>query len=112
MKRFLMIFLSVLTVSGCAPLGRGIAEAILDKNKKNEDTRKCQINGHTIDGLEQFFSNKKTVKIMMIHGVGTHSTGYSARIRNNISKSLNLNVLSRTPKNIVLLDPSNQKNRS
>jgi len=110
MKRFLVLLLSVLCVSGCASFGRGIAEAILDKNEKNEDTRKCQINGHKIDGLEQFFDNKKTIKIMMIHGVGTHSAGYSARIRNNISKSLGLNVLSRIPKNIILLDPSNQKN--
>lgn len=109
MKKTLILIIMLFALSACASFGRGIAEAILDKSEKTEDTRKCQIKGQDIQGLEQFFNNKKKAKIMMIHGVGTHNSGYSARIRNNLAQSLDLDILSRKPKNIVLLNPTDGK---
>jgi len=107
MKKLLLIVM-IMILSGCASFGRGFAEAILDNTEK-EDTRKCEIKGQRIEGLNELFKDNKKAKIMMIHGVGTHTSGYSARIRNNISKALNLNVLSRRPKNITLVNPADKK---
>lgn len=108
MKKFLIIAV-MLAVSGCASFGRGVAEAILDKGQQTEDTRKCEIKGQKISGLDDFFREQKKAKVLMIHGVGTHTPGYSARIRENLSKALNLNVLSRTPKHIALINPADGK---
>ena len=108
MKKFLLIA-ALLLVSGCASFGRGIAEAILDKGDKAVDTRKCEIKGQNIQGLNDFFGDKKKAKVLMIHGVGTHTAGYSARIRNNLANALGLDVLSRTPKNITLVNPADGK---
>jgi len=105
MKR-LLLFLAIISLCGCASFGRGIAEAILD-NPENTDNKKCEIIGSEFAGIEQAFQNKETVKILMIHGVGTHVPGYSTRIRENLAAQLNLNTMSRRPKNITLLDPSN-----
>ena len=107
MKR-LLLFLAVISLCGCASFGRGIAEAILD-NPENTDNKKCEISGSEFDGIEQAFQNKETVKILMIHGVGTHVPGYSTRIRENLAATLGLTVMSRRPKNITLLDPNNPK---
>src|SRR5574344_114378 len=107
MKKILLI-IAILGLSGCASFGRGIVEAILDKDKK-EDTRQCEIQGDKIRGIEYYFNQGKTVKVMMIHGVGTHTPGYATRIRENLAKSLNLTVLSRKPKNITLINPDDEK---
>lgn len=104
----LLLFLAVISLCGCASFGRGIAEAILD-NPEKTDNKKCEISGSEFAGIELAFQNKETVKILMIHGVGTHVPGYSTRIRENLAAKLGLNTMSRRPKNITLLDPSNPK---
>ena len=102
----LMLILIALSLSGCAAFGRGVAEAILE-NPEKTDSKKCEISGSKFAGIEQAFENKETVKILMIHGVGTHKAGYSTRIRDNLAAKLNLNVMSRRAKNITLLNPDN-----
>jgi len=107
MKKLFFI-LAVLSLGGCASFGRGIAEAILEKPEKT-DNKKCEISGSEFAGIEQAFQNKETVKILMIHGVGTHKAGYSTRIRDNLAAKLGLNVVARHAKNITLLNPNNPK---
>ncbi len=104
----LWLILVIFSLSGCASFGRGIAEAILEK-PENTDNKKCEIIGTEFAGIEQAFQNKETVKILMIHGVGTHKAGYSTRIRDNLAAKLNLNMRSRYAKNITLLNPENPK---
>lgn len=107
MKNILVLFL-VFSLSGCASFGRGIAEAIMDKNEK-EDTRQCEIQGTPTTGIEDLFKKNKVVKVMMIHGVGTHTPGYATRIRENLATALGLNLISRHDKDITLLDPKDPK---
>lgn len=45
----------------------------------------------------------------MIHGVGTHNPGYATRIRENLAQRLSLEVMSRRPKDILLLNPDDGK---
>lgn len=109
MKKIILLA-AVLLISGCASFGRGIAEAILDKNKA-EDTRQCEIKGNKIHGIDYYFQKGKVVKVMMIHGVGSHTPGYATRIRENLAKSLNLTVISKRPKNITLINPDDGKTK-
>lgn len=107
MKNFLVIIIVVM-LSGCSSFGRGIAEAFLDKNKK-EDTRRCEIKGDSFRGINYYLTKGNTVKVLMIHGVGTHQPGYSTRIRENLAKALELNVFSKHAKDITLLNPTDGK---
>ena len=50
-KRNLGLFTCVLLLSGCASLGKGITEAILEK-QDSEDTRLCQVTGEKFTGLK------------------------------------------------------------
>ena len=100
MQKILLI-LVMMSLSGCASFGRGVAEALLDDQK--EDTRQCEIQGTPLPGINDMFKQNKVVKVMMIHGVGTHTPGYATRIRENLAKSMGLNVFSRRDKNIVLI---------
>ncbi len=106
MQKILLILI-MMSLSGCASFGRGVAEALLDDQK--EDTRQCEIQGTPLPGINDMFKQNKVVKVMMVHGVGTHTPGYATRIRENLAKSMGLNVFSRRDKNIVLIDPDDKK---
>lgn len=107
MKKFL-ILAALFYLSGCSSFGKGVAEAIMEKNEK-ADTRQCEIQGTKFTGIEDAFQKGKTVKVLMIHGVGTHKPGYATRIRENLAKDLNLTVFSRHAKNITLINPEDNK---
>lgn len=106
MRKLQVLFL-ILLVSGCASFGRGVTEAII--NDKKEDTRQCEIQGNLLPGIDDLFENKQIVKVMMVHGVGTHTPGYATRIRENLALKLGLNVFSRRDKDITLIDPEDKK---
>lgn len=107
MKKLLLAVI-VLTLTGCSSFGKGITEALLEHSKK-EDTRQCEIRGSKIAGINSYFAKGKTVKVMMIHGVGTHTPGYATRLQENLATYLGLDVLSRRPKDIVLINPTDGK---
>lgn len=108
MKKIYFLVLSLLFISGCSSFGKGIAEAVLENDDK-VDTRQCDIRGDKFDGINQYFANGKEVKVLIIHGVGTHQSGYSGRIRDNLCKKIGLHIVSRRPKNITLIDPNDKK---
>jgi hypothetical protein len=55
-KHLLIIWLALLPalLSGCASFGRGVTEAIMDR--QSEDTRQCWIEGREFDGLDRLFA--------------------------------------------------------
>ena len=108
MKKIYSLILSLLFISGCSSFGKGIAKAVLENDDK-VDTRQCDIRGDKFDGINQYFAKGKEVKVLIIHGVGTHQSGYSGRIRDNLCKKLGLKIVSRRPKNITLIDPNDKK---
>lgn len=101
------ILAALFLLSGCESFGRGVAQAFIEKDAK-EDLRKCEVSGYEFPGLEDYLQ-KGVVKVMMIHGVGTHTPGYSARIKENLAQALNLTVRSARNKNITLIDPQDKK---
>jgi len=89
-------------LSGCASLGKGMAEAFLEK-QQSADTRLCEIWGKSFNGLSPFLNNKQgKMKVLMVHGVGDHLPGYSTQFVEKLAKELDLPVMSTQYKNITL----------
>lgn len=105
MKQIINTFLLLLTttlLSGCASMGKGMAEAFLEK-QQSIDTRLCEIWGKSFKGLAPFLDNKQgKMKVLMVHGVGDHSPGYSTQFVEKLSEELDLPVMSTQYKNISL----------
>jgi hypothetical protein len=102
MKYIFLLLIITTQLSGCASLGRGMAEAFLEK-QQSTDTRICEITGKPFQGLSPFLGNKQgKMKVLMVHGVGDHQPGYSTQFVEKLSKELELPVMSSQYKNIKL----------
>ena len=88
----LLSFLIVILLSGCASIGKGAAQAVLEKSE-NEDTRQCQVWGKPFMGIEADLAQKDgKTKVLFVHGVGDHIPGYTTEFLEKLAKELNLNV--------------------
>ncbi len=101
-------------LAGCSSIARGVTEAILAKGAE-KDTRACKIEGAAFEGVETLLRKReqrpteageegarRTTKILMIHGIGTHQPGHSARFVENLTRALNLTVAHKQYKEIDL----------
>ncbi len=101
-NRLLLIILITILLNGCASLGKGIAEAFLEKQEE-EDTRVCEITGNKFTGLKpQLETPGRKMKVLMVHGVGNHLPGYSTEFLEKLAKELDLAVTAKAHKNIKL----------
>lgn len=91
-------------ITGCANLERDLAKDIVLSH--DIKLNRCEVEGFSYPGINAELANPQVLKVLMIHGVGTHFPGYSRRIQENIAAASGLNVLSRLPKNIYLRDPN------
>ena len=92
-------------LSGCASIGKGAAEAVLEKTEQ-EDTRLCQVWGEPFTGIEAELAKKNfKTKVLFVHGVGDHIPGYTTEFLEKLAKELNLNARSEGQKNIELNTP-------
>ncbi|MGR8979475.1 MAG: hypothetical protein ACU84H_05215 [Gammaproteobacteria bacterium] len=92
-------------LSGCAGIGKGIAEAVLEK-AESEDTRVCQVWGKPFAGIDADLAKSKgKTKVLFVHGVGDHIPGYTTEFLEKLAKQLNLNARSEEQKNIQLSAP-------
>ncbi len=84
-------------LSGCAGIGKGVAEAVLEKSE-SEDTRVCQVWGKPFNGIDVTLAKKQgKTKVLFVHGVGDHIPGYTTEFLEKLAKQLNLNVRSEEP---------------
>jgi hypothetical protein len=94
-----------LGLNGCASIGRGIAEAVMERDVE-ADTRLCEVTGERFTGLKpQLEVPNRKMKVMMVHGVGNHSPGYSTQFLEKLTKELDLTVTTKAYKNIALASP-------
>ena len=92
-------------LSGCASIGKGAAEAVLEKSER-EDTRQCQVWGEPFPGIKaDLDKNKGTTKVLFVHGVGDRYPGYTTEFLEKLAKELNLDARSEGQKNIQLTTP-------
>lgn len=102
--RCLLALLMPALLSACASFGEGVARAIMAKSDQ-EDARQCYVRGRAFDGMEQLIDETQAggdLKVLMVHGIGTHSPGYSTRLAENLARELNLDIVDREPKTITL----------
>jgi hypothetical protein len=96
---------AAMLLSGCASIGKGAAQAVLEKSER-EDTRQCQVWGEPFPGIKaDLDKNKGTTKVLFVHGVGDRYPGYTTEFLEKLAKELNLNARSEGQKNIQLTTP-------
>ncbi len=110
-SKYLPLLLMTSLLSGCASFGKGVTEALLEKQTA-DDTRMCKIWGKAFTGISPFLGNRQqTMKVLMVHGVGNHLPGYSTRLLEKLADQLDLPVMSSANKNISLTSSfDNSKN--
>jgi hypothetical protein len=107
----LTIVLLMLCISGCASLGKGVAEAFLEKQEA-EDDRICEIWGTAFEGLKPtLYQQQGKTKVLMVHGVGDHLPGYATEFAEKLAKELDLSVMSKQHKNIKLTSPRDKNKK-
>ena len=98
-------------INGCASLGKGVTEAILEK-QQSEDTRLCEIRGDAFEGLKPHLEIADSkMKVLMVHGVGEHLPGYSTEFFEKLAIALDLTVTAKQYKNISLTDPTDTEKK-
>ncbi len=105
MKKLLILLF--LLLSGCAAVEQDVAKDIVNSHKK--PISRCEISGFNYAGTDAYVTKKPILKVLMVHGVGLHYPGYSRRLQENLANNIGLDVMSRLPKNITLLDPKDRK---
>jgi len=110
----LSLLFTALLLSGCTSIAKGVTQAILERSEE-EDTRACHIEGPASVGLEPSLQaqekeraagpSTRTLKVLMVHGIGRHLPGYSARLTEHLMRELKLDVRVEDYKEVVLRDP-------
>ena len=107
-RRFLALLAAAWLLAGCASFGEGLARGVLTQSQAaGEDTRQCEVSGPPFEGilpllerqdgyppLGQAGPERPILKVIMVHGVGTHLPGHSARLSANLAQSLGLTVVA------------------
>ncbi len=103
----------ILPLAGCSSIGRGVTKAIMEKaeEKPPPDTALCEITGPTFAGLDANFKDAtpaapKTTRLIIVHGIGAQTLGYSERLQRNLALKLGLNIVDPVVKTIGLRAPS------
>jgi hypothetical protein len=107
-------------LAGCESFGRGVATAMMESTSQPaQDTRLCKVEGRPFGGVEPYLAkqdqlppfgegvgDRPEVKVIYVHGIGTHEPGHGTALMLNIANSLKLDVRSPRPKRIVPTTPA------
>ena len=110
----------LLSLSGCESFGRGVTQAVLQgTGDETEDTRNCEAEGRPFPGIEPYLAKQDTlppygetvgdrpeVKVLYVHGIGTHVPGEGTTLRQTLARSLGLDIRAPQPKRIVIASPN------
>ena len=112
--------LPLLALAGCESFGRGVTEAVLEgSDGEAVDTRTCEVEGRPFTGIEPYLAEQEKlppfaesvgdrpeVKVLYVHGIGTHVPGDGTTLRQTLAKSLGLDIRAPRPKRIVIASPN------
>ena len=104
---FALILLVSFWLHGCASTAEGITRALVDDGKESTP-RQCIVTGPAFGGISDMgqtggASVSKTLRIVLVHGIGTHEVGWSIPLQQRLSAMIGLNSLDRDIKNIQLV---------
>src|SRR3982751_2153946 len=84
-----------------------------------KDTRNCEVEGRPFPGIAPYLEardksppwgepvgDRPEVKVLYVHGIGTHMPGDGTTLRQTLAKSLGLEVRAPRPKRIVIASPN------
>jgi hypothetical protein len=118
--RVMLALMPLLALAACEGFGRGVTRAVLEGTDASaEDTRGCEVEGRPFAGVEPYLAkqdalppfaeggvgDRPEVKVLYVHGIGTHAPGHGTALRQNLAKSLGLDVRAPRPKRIVVAHP-------
>ena len=105
-------------VGGCSSMAEGVTRGLMASPEDKEDTRSCDVSGYPFKGLEPYMvrqedyisgggnpEGRPTLKVLMIHGIGNHDSGYSTRLSTNLTRELKLDYRDPNFKRIDLQNP-------
>lgn len=115
-----LILIAAAALQACASVAEGVTRGLTPENPQSEP-RPCDVTGPAFHGLSGMLrrlelsgsaladadANTQRLKVMMVHGIGTHPPGYSARFQRNITAALGLTRRAQSIKEIGLRDPEN-----
>jgi hypothetical protein len=116
-----LLLLPLVLLVGCEGFGRGVTQAVLERTQGGgEDTRTCEVEGRPFAGVEPYLAKQDNlppfgegadaarpeVKVLYVHGIGTHAPGHGTALRQSLARSLGLDVRAPRPKRIVVAHPS------
>lgn len=101
------ILMFTLILCSCASMERELVSDVVSAGTVT--LNRCEVEGFSYDGMKADLGPDKILKVMMIHGVGTHHPGYSRLLQQNLTNNLGFDVQSRLPKNVTLLDPGDHQ---
>ncbi|MDX9894841.1 hypothetical protein [Desulfofustis limnaeus] len=106
--------------SGCAGISKGITEAVIEGSSLEGNKKTCYVRGRPFPGLADFLAHQQeagyvddarrpTLKILMVHGIGSHIPGYSTRLAENLALNLGLTLVDEKNKRITILGQDDGK---
>ena len=119
-KHALALLAAAWLLAGCAGFGEGIARGLLAESQEpGEDTRLCEVSGPAFTGILPLLERqagypplgeagpeRPILKVIMVHGVGTHVPGYGARLSANLAQALGLSVIAPEAKGFAIEAPA------
>jgi hypothetical protein len=116
----LLALASLLLLVGCESFGRGVTQAVLEgTGGETEDTRSCEVEGRPFAGIAPYLraqdklapfgdtvGDRPEVKVLYVHGIGTHAPGHGTSLRQTLAGSLGLDIRAPRPKRIVIASPN------
>jgi hypothetical protein len=106
-------------LGGCESFGRGVTQAVMEgTSSTGDDLRNCEVEGRPFPGIEPYLeaqdklppfvegeTDRPEVKVLYVHGIGTHAPGHGTALRNNLATALGLEIRAPRPKRIVIAHP-------
>lgn len=114
----LLVTLAMAAMQGCASIAEGVTRG-LSAQDEEKPPRPCDVTGPAFQGISESLrrlelsgsavvgasTDSPRLKVMMVHGIGTHPPGYSTRFQRNLSQALGLTKREEIIKEIGLRAP-------